>query len=86
VADWVPTVDISKTEAEYAIQAELPRVKKDAVKVTVENGILTNQGERRQVQVERGRRHHRRSRRNMQTGCYTSISRNQRKPSRSRSK
>ena len=59
VADWVPTVDISETEAEYAIQAELPGVKKDAVKVTVENGVLTIQGERRQEQAESGRKHHR---------------------------
>ncbi len=35
VADWVPTVDISETEAEYAIQAELPGVKKTDVKVTL---------------------------------------------------
>ena len=59
MADWVPTVDISETEAEYAIQAELPGVKKDAVKVTVENGVLTIQGERRQEQAEGGRKHHR---------------------------
>ena len=24
MADWIPTVDISETEAEYGIQAELP--------------------------------------------------------------
>ena len=59
VADWVPSVDISETEGEYAIQAELPGVKKDAVKVTVENGVLTIQGERRQEQAESGRKHHR---------------------------
>ena len=59
VADWVPSVDISETEAEYAIQAELPGVKKDAVKVTVENGVLTIQGERRQEQATSGRKHHR---------------------------
>lgn len=59
VADWVPTVGISETEAEYTIQAELPGVKKDAVKVTMENGVLTIQGERRQEQREGGRPHHR---------------------------
>ena len=59
VADWVPSVDISETEGEYAIQAELPGVKKDAVKVTVENGVLTIQGERRQEQATSGRKHHR---------------------------
>ena len=30
VPDWIPTVDISETEAEYAIHAELPGVKKEA--------------------------------------------------------
>ena len=41
VADWVPTVDISETDGEYLIKAELPEVKKEDVKVTVENGVLT---------------------------------------------
>ncbi len=59
VADWVPTVDISETEAEYAIHTELPGVRKDAVKVTMENGVLTIQGERRQDQADSERKHHR---------------------------
>ena len=33
VADWIPTVDISESEEEYAIQAELPGVKKAEWKV-----------------------------------------------------
>src|SRR5690349_2967712 len=49
-ADWIPTVDISETEAEYAIQAELPGVKKEDVKVTLQNDVLTIRGERRQQQ------------------------------------
>jgi HSP20 family protein len=59
VADWMPTVDISETEGEYLIKAELPEVKKEDVKVTVENGVLTLQGERRQEKEEKGRRFHR---------------------------
>ncbi|MCC2642230.1 MAG: Heat shock protein Hsp20 family [Nitrospira sp.] len=59
VADWIPTVDISETEAEYSIQAELPGVSKADVKVTLENGVLTIQGERRQQQTEAGRKYHR---------------------------
>ena len=47
VADWMPTVDISETAGEYVIQAELPEVKKDDVKVTLEEGVLTIQGQRR---------------------------------------
>jgi len=59
VADWMPTVDISETEGEYLIKAELPEVKKEDVKVTVENGVLTLQGERRQEKEEKGKRFHR---------------------------
>lgn len=32
VADWIPVVDISETDAEYLIKAELPEVKKEDVK------------------------------------------------------
>jgi HSP20 family protein len=59
VADWMPTVDISETETEYLIKAELPEVRKEDVKVTVENGVLTLQGERRQEKEEKGKRFHR---------------------------
>jgi len=59
VADWIPTVDISETEGEYLIKAELPEVKKEDVKVTVEDGVLTLQGERRQEKEEKGRKYHR---------------------------
>ncbi|MBM4137922.1 MAG: Hsp20/alpha crystallin family protein [Nitrospira sp.] len=59
VADWVPTVDISETDGEYLIKAELPEVKKDDVKVTVEEGVLTLQGARHQEKQEKGKKYHR---------------------------
>src|SRR5215510_14601999 len=59
VADWIPTVDISETDHEYLIKAELPEVKKEDVKVTVENGVLTLEGERRQENEEKGKKFHR---------------------------
>lgn len=59
VADWMPIVDISETDGEYLIKAELPEVKKEDVKVTVENGVLTLQGERRQEKEEQGKKYHR---------------------------
>jgi HSP20 family protein len=59
VADWVPTVDISETELEYLIKAELPEVKKEDVKVTLEDGVLTIQGERKYEKEEKGKRFHR---------------------------
>ena len=59
VADWMPTVDISETEGEYVIKAELPEVKKDDVKVTLEEGVLTIQGQRRQEKEEKTTKYHR---------------------------
>jgi len=59
VADWVPTVDISETDGEYVIKAELPEVKKDDVKVTLEDGVLTIQGQRRQEKDEKTTKYHR---------------------------
>ena len=59
VTDWTPTVDIQETEGEYLVKAELPEVKKEDVKVTVENGVLTLQGERKQEKEEKGKRFHR---------------------------
>ena len=59
VADWMPTVDISETDGEYLIKAELPEVKKEDVKVSVEDGVLTIQGERRQEKEENGKKYHR---------------------------
>ena len=59
VADWIPTVDISESDGEYLIKAELPEIKKEDVKVTVENGVLTIQGERRQDKEEKGKKYHR---------------------------
>ena len=47
VADWTPPVDISETDDAFHIAAELPEVKKNDVKVILENGVLTLQGERR---------------------------------------
>ncbi|HSA84949.1 MAG TPA: Hsp20/alpha crystallin family protein [Nitrospira sp.] len=59
VADWTPSVDISETESEYQIKAEIPDVKKEDVKVTVEDGVLTIQGERKQEKEEKGKKFHR---------------------------
>jgi len=59
VAEWVPSVDITEDDKEYLIKAELPEVRKEDVKVNVENGVLTITGERRFEQEEKGKRYHR---------------------------
>lgn len=59
VAEWSPAVDVSETDSEYVIKAELPEVKKEDVKVTMEEGVLTLEGERKQEKEEKGKRYHR---------------------------
>jgi HSP20 family protein len=59
VADWTPSVDISETEGEYQIKAEIPDVKKEDVKITLEDGVLTIQGERKHEKEEKGKKFHR---------------------------
>jgi len=59
VADWTPPVDISETATEYHIKAEIPDVKKEDLKVTMEDGMLTIQGIRRPEHEEKGKRFHR---------------------------
>jgi len=44
---WTPRVDITESEGEYLIKAELPEVKKDDVKVSIQHGIMTLTGDRK---------------------------------------
>lgn len=57
--DWNPSVDIVETSEEYLIKAELPEVKKEDVKLTCADGVLSLSGERKQEKEEKGRRFHR---------------------------
>ena len=59
VAQWSPLVDISEDDKEYVIKAELPEVKKENVKVRVEDGVLYISGERKFEKEEKGKRYHR---------------------------
>jgi len=54
MADWTPRANIHETPEAYEIQAELPQVKKEDVKVTFENGVLTLSGERKYEKKEGG--------------------------------
>lgn len=57
--EWSPSADISETDKEYLIRAELPGMKKEDVKVTVSEGVLTIEGERKQQKEEKNERFHR---------------------------
>jgi HSP20 family protein len=56
---WAPSADISETDSEYLIRAELPAVKKEDVKVTIDQGIITIQGERKEDKETQDEKFHR---------------------------
>ncbi|KHE92845.1 MAG: Hsp20/alpha crystallin family protein [Candidatus Scalindua rubra] len=67
--DWCPRVDIVENDNEFVIKAEIPEVKKEDIKVSVDNGVLTLKGERKQEKEEKGKKFHRVER------CFGSFTR-----------
>jgi HSP20 family protein len=59
VADWSPEVDISEDDHGYLLKADLPEMKKDDVRVTVEDGILSVCGERKCEKEDQKKKFHR---------------------------
>ena len=57
--EWAPAADVSETEAEYLIKADLPEVRKEDVSITVQDGVLTLSGERKQEKHADGEKLHR---------------------------
>jgi HSP20 family protein len=58
-ASWVPAVDILEQADAIRITAELPGVKPEDVKISLENNVLTIHGTKEQVAEERTERVHR---------------------------
>jgi HSP20 family protein len=56
---WAPAANISETETEYLIKAELPEVSKEDVKVTVDENVITISGERRKEAEHKDEKVHR---------------------------
>jgi HSP20 family protein len=59
VNQWSPLVDIVEDEKEYLIKAELPEMKREDIRVSVENNLLTLRGERKFEQEEKDKKFHR---------------------------
>jgi len=57
--DWYPPVDVLETDTEYYLKVELPEVNKRDVRVTLDNGMLLHQGERKEEPNDAGYRIHR---------------------------
>ncbi len=56
---WLPAVDIFEEKEAIRIMAELPGVKADDVRISLENNVLTIRGEKKQTAEEHTERVHR---------------------------
>ncbi len=59
LSEWTPSVDIGEDEKEYLVKAELPEVKKEDIKVSVDDGTLSISGERKVEKEEKNMKFHR---------------------------
>jgi HSP20 family protein len=60
---WVPALDISERKDAYLVMVELPGVEPDDFQITMEDGLLTIQGERQFAQESSEQQFHRVERR-----------------------
>jgi len=58
-ADWMPRVDISETDDNLVIAAEIPGMKKEDINISVEDGVLTLKGERKHENEKKEKNYHR---------------------------
>lgn len=59
LADWMPSVDIGENDKEFLVKAELPEVKKEDIKVSVDDDTLSICGERKVEKEDKGTKFHR---------------------------
>lgn len=57
-ADFMPPVDIEESEAAFIVKADLPDVKKEEIKIHVQDGVLAIEGERTREKEDKGKRFH----------------------------
>jgi HSP20 family protein len=58
-AEWSPSSDISETDKEFIIRIDLPAVRKEDVKVTIDQGAISISGERKPLTEDKGEKFHR---------------------------
>lgn len=57
--DWNPSVDVVENKDNYLLNAELPGMNKDDVKITLENNVLTIRGEKKNELEKKEGNYHR---------------------------
>ena len=56
---WSPSVDVSEDKDNVIIKAEMPGMKKEDVKISIQDNVLTLKGEKRQEKEEKDKNYHR---------------------------
>ncbi len=56
---WLPSVDLSETDKEFIVKAELPGMDAKDINVSLENDVLTIRGERKHEHEEKKENFHR---------------------------
>ncbi len=56
---WAPIMDIVESEKDFTVKVELPGMKKEDIKINIENNILSIEGERKTESEEKGKTFHR---------------------------
>jgi HSP20 family protein len=56
--EWVPSLDFSETKSDLVVKAELPGIDPKDVDVSLNEGVLTIKGEKRQEKEEREEGYH----------------------------
>ncbi len=49
---WSPPVDVRESDDDFVVTAELPGLAKDTVDITIENGVLSLSGEKKEEREE----------------------------------
>lgn len=52
-SEWAPAVDVSETDDAYVVEADIPGMRKEDIKIEVENDVLTIRGERKSEKEEK---------------------------------
>ena len=55
---WTPSVDLSETEGEFVIKADIPGVEEKDLSVTLSGNTLLLKGERREEKEDKGKQFH----------------------------
>jgi HSP20 family protein len=71
---WTPPLDIKEENSSFKVKAELPGMKKEDIKVSLDNGVLTITGERKKENETEEEKFHRIER------CYGKFTRRIRLP------